>query len=344
LEFNKTIDQIISEIDSLVDSGLKWGGCWSSRYNHFWKYHRPDNNVFSLASTLFILNQYKNHLSDSQQDTINNIAKKIIPVYAGYQNKDGRNTYNFYPTKPSQHFGNGLLMHRFDHFRLPDDIDDTAMVYLSSAIGPVEVKALKKTLKNHLSVSSSGLVYDTWFGKNMPHEHDVCALCNLMFLIFSSNIPLETEDINTLSFLAENIQHIRTKPYAIARHYGHPALIVYHYARLMAGFKIEVLEKRKKELVEISKNILLAEKNPFFRKITEITLLKLGEPLKIKGFDYDDCEAYTFIGAPLAPYSFFGKLAFKKPFLIFYQSRIHYLAINLEHILLSSNIAGKQTF
>jgi hypothetical protein len=344
LDFNKTIDQIISEIEVAADLGLHNGGNWSFRYNPFWGYRRADNNIFALASSIFILNQLKVHLAEYHQIRINRISERIRKVYPKYQNKDGRITYNFYPTKPSKHFPNGYLMHRFDHFRLPDDIDDTALIYLTSAFCPDEVKALKKTLKNHLSVSSSGLVYDTWFGKNMPHEHDVCALCNLMFLILSNNIPLETEDINTLNFLAENIQHLRTQPYVTARHYGHPALIVYHYARLMAGFKIEVLEKRKKELVEISKNILLTEKNPFFRKITEISLVKLGENLRNKSFEFDDREAYTFIGAPLAPYSFFGKLAFKKPFLIFYQSRIHYLAINLEHILLSSNIAGKRTF
>ncbi|MFN8429588.1 MAG: hypothetical protein U0V04_06390 [Spirosomataceae bacterium] len=341
MDFNKTIDQIISEIEVAADFGLHNDGIWSVRYNPFWGYRRDDNNIFALASSSFILNQIKAHLAEYQRSKVNRISEKIRKVYPKYQNKDGGITYNFYPTKPSKHFANGYLMHRFDHFRLPDDIDDTALIYLTSDYKKHDISELKKRLKNHLTPTPSGEIYDTWFGNNMPHEQDVCALCNLMFLIFSSNIPQETEDINTLNFLADNIQHLLTKPYSIARHYGHPALIVYHYARLMAGFRIEVLEKRKNELIETSKKILLSEKNPFFRKITEISLLKLGENLRNKNFEFDDREDYTFIGAPLAPYSFFGNLAFRKPFLIFYQSKIHQLAINLEHLILSSNIAGK---
>ena len=341
MDFNKTIDQIISEIDIEADLGLNNGGNWSVRYNPFWRYYRADNNIFAPASTLFILNQLKTHLTKNQQSKIEKIAEKITSVYPKYQNKDGRITYNFYPTKPSKHFANGYLMHWFDHFRLPDDIDDSALIFLTQHNEKHDIFELKNLLKNHLVQTQSGKVYDTWFGKNMPPEQDVCALCNLMYLIFSKKIPLDSEDINTLNFLNESISSIKTQPFKIARHYGHPALIVYHYTRLMAEFEIEILEKKKNELVTISKELLSVEKDPFCRQILEITLMKWGEIIIEEPFETKKSKGYSFIGAPLAPYAIFESLTFKNPFLIFYKSKIHQLAFKLEHTLLSSNIATK---
>ncbi|MBK6979255.1 MAG: hypothetical protein IPH28_20960 [Cytophagaceae bacterium] len=76
MDFNKTIDQIISEIDIEADLGLNNGGNWSVRYNPFWRYHRADNNIFAPASTLFILNQLKTHLTKNQQSKIEKLPKK----------------------------------------------------------------------------------------------------------------------------------------------------------------------------------------------------------------------------------------------------------------------------
>ena len=103
----------------------------------------------------------------------------------------------------------------------------------------------------------------------------------------------------------------------------------------------EFLEKKKMELITISKELLLVEKDPFFRQILEITLMKWGEIIIQEPFETKKSKGYSFIGAPLAPYAIFESLTFKNPFLIFYKSKIHQLAFKLEHTLLSSNIATK---
>lgn len=110
--------------------------CWKihdfSSKNDFWAYKRADDNVFALASTLFLLKQNTRFFNKEQTLVFKEIEKNILSKFHLYQNKDGRETYNFYRTKPSRHFPNGIFMSRFDHFRLSDDIDDSALVYLSS--------------------------------------------------------------------------------------------------------------------------------------------------------------------------------------------------------------------
>ena len=334
------ISVIISEIAKKMSEVRASNSAFSVRKNDLWGYKRADDNIFALASTLFILQQNARHIDKEQKVIFEKIESQIQAEFAKYQNKDGRLTYNFYKTKPSRHFPNGRFMRRFDHFRLPDDIDDTALIYLSANYP----KEQTIWLKNHLAEFTdqyrgpqNGKIYSTWFGKNMPKEQDVCALLNLMYLFFKHQIPLDQTDQNTLEFISNSVNDITKNPFHIARHYGHPALIIYHYARFIADFSFPELDKRKPELIRISKNLLTKEKTFLFRLLLEIALLKFGE--KRNKIDVDlnpEKQFYSFIGAPFAPFQnpatrLIAKNQWSQ---IFWKSEIHELALRLEYLCL----------
>lgn len=334
------ISVIISEIAKKMSKVQASNSTFSIRKNDLWGYKRADDNIFALASTLFILQQNCKDLDEEQKVIFEKIESQIQTEFTKYQNKDGRLTYNFYKTKPSGHFPNGRFMRRFNHFRLPDDIDDTALIYLTANY----TKEQTIWLKNHLAEftdqygeSTNGKIYSTWFGKNMPKEQDVCALLNLMYLFFKHQIPLDPTDHNTLEFISNAVNQITRNPFNIARHYGHPALIIYHYARFMADFSFPALDKRKAELLRISHELMAKEKSALFRMLLETALLKFGEKRNKNEINLNpEKQFYSFIGAPFAPFQNpVSRLIAKNQWSqIFWKSEIHELALRLEYLCL----------
>lgn len=331
------ISGIISEIAKKLSQNEGTNPTFSIRKNDLWAYRRADDNIFALASTLFILQQYTSFLSVNQKKIFEDIQAQILSFYPKYQNKDGRLTYNFYQTQPTGHFPNGRFMRRFDHFRLPDDIDDTALIYLSANYS----KEQTIWLKNHLAEftdqyqgSKNDKIYSTWFGKNMPKEQDVCALLNLMYLFFKHHIDLDQTDKNTLEFISHSADEIQNNPFKISRHYGHPALIIYHYARFMGDYSFQILDQKKGLLIRLAKELLTKEKTKLFRILLEISLLKLGEKREKNDLDFGiENPFYSFIGAPFAPFQnpAFRIIAKNKWSQIFWKSEIHELALRLEY-------------
>lgn len=329
------LTRIISEIETLL---RLHPDRWAVRFSPFWHYRRRENNVFTLASTLFILDELHPHLSEAQQKKTAEIRRLILREYPRFRNKDGRATYNFYTTRPSGHFPNGLFMRRFDHFRLPDDIDDTALITFTLNPPQAEVQALKALTETFAEdLPSEKRVYSTWYGKTMPKEQDVCALLNLLYLFHAYRLPLTRTDQDTLDFLKENADKILTHPFEIARHYASPALILYHYSRFMSRFSTS-LDPLRPLIIASAKKVLRTEKVMMNRVILESALLRLGEkraPLPLheihsRGF-------HTFIGAPFAPYAstWTKRWAARPAYQIFWRSDLHEKAFLAEYLVLS---------
>ncbi len=334
------ISRIISEIERLLifSAGQK-NATWAVRQNKFWKYNRKDNSIFTLATVNFILQNQ--NLPEKYLDRTKKISKKIESFYPLYKNKEDSPTYNFYRTKPSEHFPFGLLMHHLDHFRLPDDIDDTALIYLTKK-NPESLKLkihfkkfsdtipLEKWHKN----ATSGEIYNTWFGKKMPKEQDVCAILNVLYFVFQNQFKLENIDLNSIQYLTNQIENISKNPFMISRHYANSPLILYHYARFMQKFKVGEFEQKKSKLIELTLNKLTNEEVFLNRILMEIALLKWGIPRqKIKVDLSSDWSKgfYSFIGAPLAPFKIATFIASKHFTHIFWKSQLHEWALILEY-------------
>jgi hypothetical protein len=304
--------------------------------NSVWGYRRPDNNIFASLSVCFVLDELASGVAEDEQVAVDQIKEKIIRNLPKYQTKSSRCTYNFYQKGMNDHFPYGLVMNRFRHFKLPDDIDDTSLAFLTQNINPAPLR--------HLLIlhSHQDGVYDTWFGKNMPKEKDACALCNLMYLVFSSGEELNENDERTLAYLNKIIVsgEYFNKPFWVARHYGTVPLIVYHYVRLISKFDIPQLSEAKTIITKKIPEILKNEEVYLNQIILQTSGFKLGLNLS-KPSKSTEGAFYSFIGAPFAPLPFkwFRGLASKKWAVLGWKCEAHELALQLENAVCKRIIA-----
>jgi len=265
------------------------------RANKTWGYHRPATNLFFTALTLFTLMGKEDRLPPEARAAVDAISQRAVRAYPLFQNKDGLQTYNFYQTprgaeKKSGHFPHGYLLNRLEHFRLPDDVDDTAMVYLTTEPTPAELAWLKQKLTLHANGATRQIrntfpdygqlrAYSTWFGKNMYVEFDACVLSNLLYCIFRYGLPLNVHDHDSLAFLRSVVEtgRYRTHPFRCAHSYPHTVLILYHLARLIGAFSPEALEPIRPILIRDAGALLATALPAMDRLLISTALIRLGE-------------------------------------------------------------------
>lgn len=296
-----TTDAIIQRIADLQD---KSGLFPSVRSNATLGYRRADTNIFFTASTVFVLQNLRSYVADDTKVLIDQIQERAVTAYGLFRNKDGLNTYNFWPTSPSRHFPNGYLFHRFEHFRIPDDIDDTAMVYLTTDSSRTDQLWLKNKLPRHANMSQGRQIrntyrdyrdlraYSTWFGKNMGIDFDACALSNMLYCIYQFDLPRNQHDTDSLTYLRSIVESERyvSEPFRCAPHYARTSLIIYHLARLMATFNIPELEPVRPRLIADGLQKLAQATNRVERILLSTALLRLGE--KMPRVEIDGIEQY----------------------------------------------------
>jgi hypothetical protein len=330
------------------------------RENRFFNYKRTDENLFITASIFFILDAIKTNFDADNQLLIEKSKAIFLEKISLFQQKDGLKTYNFYQTKPNKHFPNGWLLHRLRHFKLPEDIDDTALAYLIAEPPLEDVLWLKEKLKPHANLSRISIkntfqhyrqikVYSTWFGEKMPIEFDACALCNLLFLFKKYDLPENEFDHDSIRFLAEIIERneYKTAPIMVALNYPRTALILYHFGRLMQNFKIEALEKHRNTLIESCLELLKTEKNQFERLLLSTALMKLSGQADKYSFDLnlekDSQSKPFFVAGFLSGFSnkFIKKLANLPIFQINWQSEALLLTLQLENEVLRKTLSSQ---
>ena len=322
-----TPDAIIQRIADLqTDTGL----FPSVRSNPAIAYRRPDTNVFFTASTVFTLQQLQPSVSPESQQLIDQIQKRAVAAYPLFRNKDGLNTYNFWPTRPSKHFPNGYLFRHFDHFRIPDDIDDTAMVHLTTqptAAGiapadrpdrPDELHWLKTKLAQHANGTAQQIqttfadyrdlrAYSTWFGKNMAIDFDACALSNMLYCLYQYDPPLDQHGTDSLTYLrvvAESGRYV-SEPFRCAPHYARTSLIIYHLARLIAAFDPPELTPIRPRLIADAHHLLIRATNRLEKIVLGTSLLRLGEvprSVDLTNIERDFSTFHFFIAGLLTAY------------------------------------------
>ncbi len=310
------IDAIIQRIADLQD---EIGLFASFRHNPTVFYRRPDTNVFFTAVTVFTLQNMRHAVSPETQLLIDRIGARAATAYSIFRNKDGLATYNFWPTRPSRHFSNGYVFRHFEHFRIPDDIDDTAMVYLTTTPTPADQRWLKQKLGQHANGSQGHQIrntypnyrnlraYSTWFGKNMGVDFDACALSNILLCIYRYNLPLNQHDADSLTYLRSVVASGRyiSEPFRCAPHYARSSLIMYHLARLMGAFPIPELESIRPRLIADAHRELTLASNRVEQLILATALLRLGEPvpaITIDGIEQDFDTFHFFIAGLLTAY------------------------------------------
>ncbi len=299
-----TTDALIDRIADLQDAT---GLFPSSRSNPTIGYRRTDTNGFFTAITVFTLGQLRPAVSGRARQRIDQIAERAAGAYPLFRNKDGLATYNFWPTRPSQHFPNGYLFRRFDHFRLPDAIDDSAMVYLTTQPTPDDLRWLRAKLPQHANGAGRTVrstyadyrnlrAYSTWFGKNMPIDFDACALSNLLYCIYHYKMPRDCHDADSLTYLRSVVETGRylVEPFRCAPHYARTSLISYHLARLMAACDPVELAPIRPRLIADTQRLLAHATNRLEQIILSTALLRLGETPPAVNLDNIERDFNTF--------------------------------------------------
>ncbi len=316
-----TPDAIIQRIALLQDAS---GLFPSVRHNPALGYRRADTNIFFTAITVFTLQNLCSSLSAESGRLLDRIGERARAAYPTFQNKDGLFTYNFWPTRPSQHFPNGYVFRHFTHFRIPDDIDDTAMVYLTTPRTSEERHWLKIKLTQHANQSQTetGAIrqikntyadyrdlqaYSTWFGKNMPIDFDACALSNLLYWVYENDLPHNAHDADSLTYLRDVVQsgRYRAEPFRCAPHYARTSLIIYHLARLIAAFNPPELAAIRPLLIADARQVFNTATNRIEQLVLATSLLRLGErppAVELTDIETDFSGFHFFVAGMLTAY------------------------------------------
>ncbi|CAG5069632.1 hypothetical protein DYBT9623_02368 [Dyadobacter sp. CECT 9623] len=309
--FIEKIESLQSKGDQLFPPGI----FPAKRTNPLIGYQRPDTTIFFSAISCFTLKSIRKNADRQTQELIDSICNKIIANYPDFRNKDGLATYNFWKTKPSRHFPNGHIFHRYEHFRIPDDIDDTAFIYLTTERSKEELVWLKEKLAMHSNGAKQWIrntypeyrrlkAYSTWFGKNMYVEFDVCVLSNMLYCLFDSQLPLNEHDEASLEYIRSVIatDRYRQVPFRCAHQYPRTPLIIYHVARLIAAFSPPALESVKAKLIRDTQHLLSTTTSDMDKVILSTALLRLGEKparVPVENFTAKNFDGFVFFIAGL---------------------------------------------
>ena len=349
-----TPETIIQRIARLQEST---GLFPSVRRNDTLGYRRNDTNVFFTASTVFVLQNLRSALPSEAQKLVDQITEQAVTAYPIFQNKDGLKTYNFWPTSPSRHFPDGYLFRHFDHFRIPDDIDDTAMVYLTTAPTPAEQQWLKTKLSQHANGSDryqirntyadyqSLRAYSTWFGKHMSVDFDACALSNILYWVHQTKLPHNQHDADSLTYLRSIVEsgHYVRESFRCAPHYARPSLILYHLARLMAAFSIPELEPIRPQLIADGLQELASSQHGVEQMMLASALIRLGATVSPVSTDATEQEVQSFhffIAGLLTAYEqpLLRRFADRPLVQMRWQCEAHSWALVAEYLVLSGEV------
>lgn len=233
----------------------------SQRFHTLLPYRREDNNIFFTALIVFTLQQAIPFLKGNSKTIAKSICSRAIETYPLYRSRRGLMTYNFWQNTPNKHFYPGYLFHKLNFLALPDDADDTALIYLTKAHSSEDIAWVKEELSKHANRSKAQIkntfpqfkalkAYTTWFGKNMYLEFDFCVLCNVMYFVFSNKLSFSQHDEDTLSYLKAVIAtdlHF-SHPFQVSASYPRTVIILYHIVRLITTFEIPRLNDLKPKI------------------------------------------------------------------------------------------------
>lgn len=342
-----TVSQLLQKVAAGQSGGAGFpAGLFPAYRSHplFVGYRREDHSVFFTASTVYILQEICPKLPEKEQLIVQDISRRAAAAYPAYQSPEG--TYNFYPR--NQHFFPGKWLHRFRHFKLPDDIDDTALILLTAPHPPEQARHVRERLPAHANGAGQWCsstppayarlrAYSTWFGQKMPIELDACALANLLLWIGKAGFPRTEHDLHSLLFLKKTIEtgDFLHQPYHVSHNYATAPLLIYHLGRLVAKGYFEELTPLQGPLVAAALQ-LLGEDRPLLEKIIlSTTLRRFGvrhlPPALPESFQFDNETGFRFfIGPFLSSYPGLKGLAGHRLTHLHWHSEAHRLALFME--------------
>lgn len=225
---------------------------------------KEDNSVFFTGLVAFTLKELEPYLDQTARVICDSIITRAQESYPHFRNTEGRPTFNFWRTEPPLVFPNSWFLNHFNESnQLPDDLDDTAMLWLTMDPSDSVVRLVKELMGEHANGSLHEIkntyrdyrglpAYSTWFGQKMPIDFDFCVLCNVLYFVHAFHLPLNEHDSASVELLRRMIVNddYISHPAYISPHYGRTPLLLYHIARLLGRFTIPALDTLKPRLLD----------------------------------------------------------------------------------------------
>ncbi len=351
---NPYIDSLIRRISDLQETGTDTNypaGLFPSQraYLPGRKAAKEDDNIFFTGLIAWTLKSMKTRLSAKNQAMVAAMTAEAAANYYRYRNKEGRLVYNFWQTNPSRHFPNSRYFSQRKKYIIPDDLDDTAILYLSADFSDSLKQAVKKLMAENANGQKRRIrntfrrykktpAYSTWFGKNMPVDFDICVQANGMRFVLDNQLELNQYDSATIQLMKDMLvarKHIK-RPHYTSPHYQNTSIILYHLARLVAAhpehpllvdFKPLLLKDLKREMQRSDngmEKILLQTSLAWFNEST-------GEKIEVTQKDWDDFYFFVANMTSVFPNPIKGIFANSRKTNFFYRSEAYYLTLLLEN-------------
>jgi len=345
------IQSLQSKGDSFFDDGLFVSQRFAGKKGNY-KY---DNNIFFTALILYTLQSLRHDFSIKNQQIIDSIAFRARCNYPRYRNRNSDITYNFWQTSPDNSLPNSKFWSNYEKTRLSDDFDDTSIVYLTIENNDSIDVLLKQKMAEYINSSNkrAGSIfkryrgykaYNTWFGKKMKQDFDICVMSNTLLFVFQKGQQLNQCDYETIRLINQMVisNDYLNYPQIISPHYRNSTIILYHLSRLLAVVNNENLDSiRKKVIGDIYKKLPQANKS--MEKVLLLTSLyrlneKPGLQIDFKDIPDDFDNFYFFVANPFSGSNILiKKMLGKSEFLCFrYQCEAYYWTLLLELQVLSA--------
>ncbi len=351
---NQYIDSLILRISDLQATGADTNyaaGIFPSQraYLPGRKPPKEDDNIFFTGLIAWTLTSIRAELTAKNRAIVDAMTAKATSNYYKYQNKDSRPVYNFWQTQPSRHFPNSRYFSQRKKYIIPDDLDDTAILYLSADFSDslkLEVKKLmaenangqKRGIRNTFKQYKKVPAYSTWFGKNMPVDFDICVQANGMRFVLDNQLALNRYDSATIRLMTDMViarKHIK-RPHYISPHYQNTAIILYHLARLVAEHpRHHLLARIKPLLIGDLKAEMRKADNAMELVLLQTSLIKLGEvageKIAVPRKDWDGFYFFVANMTSVFPNPVKGVFANSRKTNFFYRSEAYYQTLLLEN-------------
>lgn len=361
---NISPEKLLESISKFQSEGNKLfaGGIFpSSRFHSYLPYSFPDDNIFFTASITYILQQYKKFFESDHQNLIEEISSKAVSNYNFYKNNQDLKLYNFWRTNPEDNYrpNEWILKNNRNKkwarklFRLAEDIDDTALVYLTSSVNKSDLKELQECLiynanlsrrkiKNTMQQYRDFKAYSTWFGSiKAAIEFDICAMSNMLLVTLDNGLELSQQDLETLELLKHIIENSDYFEYThvLSPFYLRASTILYHLSRLLSKKENHFSKMHKEKLVKDLKSLSHKTKSKMELILLSSSLMKLGEKqveIDIQKLTTKEINNFWFCAENIA--SIENRISFSLgsfPFFhIKFKSVPHTLSLLLEHEIL----------
>lgn len=349
----KQIDSLINElVKEQAGSPLFATGIFPSyRFQSKGKERFADDNIFFSGIIAMRLMRLEDKIPEASKNKVKLLLENVRYASKAYENKYGRISYNFWQTKPVKQFPNDPKLSKKTRYHIPDDADDSAILFLVNNKSKEQVSALKKMIEENIPGKKRKIhntlaqfrtlpAYSTWLGDRMPPEFDFCVMTNILYVFSKYNLLYSPNDWSTISYVRESLVdgYLVNKSYRVSPQYKTETACLYHLAFLLSAHPVVGLKEIKPELIKRLHEKLLQATTKGEAKLLVSALLYLDEKIP-ENYQYPtDDTPFPFFYANLAsvtPNPFNGAMSKSKAFNYPYECKAWEMMVELE-ILLNS--------